>query len=96
MWLKDWEHPHETIAVDACLEAGWRICGESVFHIPFTEEILNAKYHISRLEILIITVALKIWANRLTALKACFWCNNKASVQVVNTGATKTHSHRNA
>jgi hypothetical protein len=84
-----WTGPDTTISTDACLKSlgGWS--GSSFFSCMFPRDILKQELHISALELYAIIIALKLWADRCANTRIQVFCDNSASVSVINTGRTK-------
>ena len=62
---------------------------ESVFHIVFLEFLRKTNLHINCLELLTISIAMKIWGKQFGGKKVLVYCDNEASVKVLNSGFTK-------
>lgn len=59
------------------------------FHSTFPEAIARQGLHINALELLTLTVALKLWGSTLIGKRILVFCDNMASVQVLNSGASR-------
>ena len=60
--MEDWCEPDAVIEVDACLSsAGGNWLRGEMFHEKFPEDILKHGYDINILEMLTLTIALKVW-----------------------------------
>jgi hypothetical protein len=84
-----WSVPDEVIASDACLNGCGATCGSQYFHKEFPEVILNGNYHINVLELLALVAAITVWSSNLTNKRVTVWCDNLATVWVINTGKTR-------
>jgi hypothetical protein len=84
-----WSAPDALLSTDACLSSlgGWS--GKHYFSRLFPDYILAQDYHISILELYAIVIALKLWAPIVTNSRVQVYCDNSASVFVINTGRTK-------
>jgi hypothetical protein len=91
MPFEDWESPDDWIASDACLTGcgGWCAQTGEFFHSEFPSGILESQLHINALEMLSLTVCLKIWSAFCLGKRVKVFCDNLASVTVINTGATR-------
>jgi len=86
MQNQQWLSPDTVVSTDACLEgAGGWIDGE-FFSSTFPESILSASWHINALELLSLLVALRLWCPRFKGKKLKNFCDNEASVSVLNSG----------
>ena len=81
-----WSEPDSVIQCDACLTGAGGAFGNSAFHRRFPVFILEQNLHINALELLTVTVALKLWAPQLAGKKIQILCDNLVSVQVINKG----------
>ena len=89
MSWEEWSPPDEVVSTDACLSGcGAWIEGEC-FSTEFPQHILALQLHINALELLTIAVALKIWGDRWKGKRIQVFCDNMASVNVINSGATR-------
>ncbi len=81
-----WARPDTVLMTDACLEeargVNWE-CKE-YFHFPFPPEITKQQHHINHLEVITLTVSLKLWAHLLTGRRLKVKCDNEVTVVVVN------------
>ena len=82
-------NPEANMSTDACLKScgGW--CGTEYFSSKFPNFVLENDPHINVLELLTILVGLKIWGERFRNLRIQIFCDNSASVVVLNSGKTK-------
>ncbi|VDH91426.1 Hypothetical predicted protein [Mytilus galloprovincialis] len=89
MSLEDWSSPDEIFSSDACLEGFGAITSNQYFHAVFPSDITKDQLHINCLELLAIVVAVKIWGKTFCGKKILIFCDNEASVQVINSGSSK-------
>lgn len=87
--FKDWAEPDAELATDACLLGAGGICGTEYFHSPFPGFIASKDLHINCLELLTVTVSLKLWGAKLKGFKIQIFCDNSASVMCINSGKCK-------
>ena len=82
-----WSAPGKTFTTDACLSGcgGWT--DDACFHTQFPSFILdNNNIHINELETLAIIIGLKLWKNKIRDKNVLVHCDNKTTVDIVNTG----------
>ena len=89
MCLKEWSAPDEFLASDACLTGCGSWCAPEFYHSTFPGAISSQQLHINALELLTIVVSLKLWGNRFKGKRVCVYCDNEASVTVLNTGRSR-------
>jgi hypothetical protein len=84
-----WVTPDTHFSTDSSLKAcgGW--CGNQYFSRKFPVSVTQAHSHINSLELITVMVALKIWAPQLANSRFLIYCDNEASVMVMNAGRTK-------
>ena len=89
MPLVDWTEPDVVASCDACLRGcgGWS--HGKYFHAVFPEFILRMNLHINALELLTVMVTLKIWGSGWKGVRFKIFCDNEASVTVLNSGRTR-------
>lgn len=89
MMMEEWSCPDGIISTDACLSGcgGW--FGGRFFHAVFPDDILENNWHINALELLAIMVGLKLWGKLLFGKRIRVYCDNKASVDVLNAGRSR-------
>jgi len=81
-----WLSPDTVVSTDACLEgAGGWIEGE-FFSSLFPDSILASGWHINALELLSLLIALRLWCPKFKGKKLKVFCDNEASVTVLNSG----------
>lgn len=83
-----WTKPDTILASDACLTGGGAVNWErkEFFHFTFPPDILSEGHHISRLELIVLTMAVKVWGQFLRGRRVGLKCDNEACVWVVNSG----------
>jgi hypothetical protein len=89
MSLEEWSAPDEILSCDACLDGFGALFGKQYFHSNFPSFITDDHLHINCLELLVVVVAVKIWGMILKGKKLLIFCDNEASVTVINSGSTK-------
>ena len=72
---------------DACLEGLGAISSDKYFHAVFPSFIPDLHLHINSLELLTIVVSMKMWGKNFRGKK--MYCDNEASVTVLNTGFSR-------
>ena len=85
----DWSDPDATFACDACLSGAGGWFQGQYFHTAFPAFIQELGMHINGLEMLTLTVALKVWGRFLSGKKVTMWCDNLSSVVVIQTGKAR-------
>lgn len=89
MPLEGWSNPDAVLATDSCLVGCGGVTESQFFHSTFPEAIARQGLHINALELLTLTVALKLWGSTLIGKRILVFCDNMASVQVLNSGASR-------
>jgi len=89
MLEQEWINPDTLVSTDACLQGGGGWLHGEFFSVPFPQFVLDREWHINSLELLVLLLALRLWAPRFKGRKLKFFCDNLATVQVVNTGRCK-------
>ena len=89
MPLNEWSKPDVTASCDACLRGcgGWS--DGLFFHRAFPQFILQQELHINALELLTVMLTLKLWGSRWRGVRFKVFCDNLASVHVINSGKTR-------
>ena len=83
--------PDAKINSDSCLSGcgAWNESGE-YFHLQYPAQLVtDADIHISELECLAVTVALKVWVHRYKGKNLLLHCDNSSTVEVINKGKAK-------
>lgn len=86
-----WSLPDQYLATDACSSGVGGICMGEFFHAPLPPEE-QFDWHINELELAAIMVAIKLWSHKLKGIRVTVYCDNSASVSVLNT--LKSNSSR--
>ncbi len=60
-----------------------------MFHFTFPPEVLCENHHISRLDLAVLTVDVKLWGHTLEGRRVLVNCDNEASDMMVNSGRCK-------
>ena len=89
MPVKDWSESDSVISCDACLQGAGGCQNGEFFHTDFPDTILAQCLHINALELLTLMVALKLWGDTCQGQRIKLYCDNAASVCVLNTGKTQ-------
>ena len=84
-----WSNPDSIIACDACLTGAGGWCQGKYFHTAFPQRIQALGMHINGLEMLTLTVALKVWGKFLAGKKVTMLCDHLSSVVGVQTGRAR-------
>ena len=84
-----WSEPDAVISCDACLDGAGGWFEGSYFHAQFPKFIKDQHLHINALEMLTLTVALKLWGRHLVRKKILMYCDNWSSVVVAQTGKAR-------
>ncbi len=83
-----WAKPDTVIATDACLGGGGGVnCMlKEYFHFEFPLYLLEETHNINRLQLVFLVVAVKLWGHCLEGKCILLYCDNEATVAVVNSG----------
>lgn len=84
-----WSRPDKVLATDSCLTGCGGICGNEYFHATFPEFIKLQNMCINELEMLTVTVAIKLWAHKLAGKRLLINCDNEVTVTAINSGKVK-------
>ena len=89
MPLANWSAPDVVFSSDACLVGcgGWS--GSEYFHASFPGWLSDQNLHINALEMLTIVLCSKLWGGTWRSKRILVYCDNEASVTVLNSGKTK-------
>ena len=85
----EWSEPDVVFATDACLVGLGGVCGQDYFTERFPDHILEQNLHISALEMLAVTVGIRLWGHKLTRKRITIFCDNKPTVITISSGKTK-------
>jgi hypothetical protein len=83
----DWSSPDGVFASDACLTGGGAMWEDQFCHFTFPGKFLG--WHINALELLTVVVVTKLWGTNWKGLRILIYCDNEASVTVINSGKSK-------
>jgi len=86
---QEWLTPDTVISTDACLVGGGGWIDGEFFSVVFPKSVIGPTWHINALELLVLLIALKLWAPNFNGRKLLFYCDNEATVAVVNSGRCK-------
>ena len=81
-----WSSPGEVFSTDECLTGCGGLCGDQYFYAVFPSLVVQQTLDINCLELLTITVALKLWGSRWYSLRLLVRCDDAVAVTVLNTG----------
>lgn len=81
--------PDQCLLMDACLTGCGAAWNNQFYRSKFPVNILQEKHHISRLELLNIMVALKVWCTNFAGKKLRLYCDNSAAVYLLQTGKSR-------
>lgn len=84
-----WSSPDAIFATDSCLTGCGGVNATSFFHSPYPQSILDLNLPIHCLELLAVTVAVKLWGSSYGGMKVQIYCDNSAVVSVLNSSKTK-------
>ena len=84
-----WSSPDSIFSVDACLTGCGGTCGTGFFHSGFPQFILDLKLHINALELLTISVAIKLWGHLWKGKRIMIYTDNMTSAVVLKSGRTR-------
>ena len=89
MPLVNWSAPDAVLSCDGCFEGcgGW--FDGKFFHASFPPEVRDLELHVNALELLTLMVSLKLWGHLLRGLRVKLFCDNEASVIVLNSGKSR-------
>ena len=84
-----WAEPDKNMSTDECLSGSGGWSGNHYFSQRFPEFVLSQNPHINFLELLSVLVGLRLWATTFKNLRVQIYCDNQASVSIINTGRTR-------
>ena len=86
MPLCNWDAPDSIFSSDACLKSAGGWSDGEAFHVQFPRWLKSRKdVSIDELELITVIVAIKMWDEKMSNRNILTYCNNQASVEVVNT-----------
>ena len=80
---------HEPVELDSCLTGCGAIFGDSYYMEQYPPSILALQLPIHCLEIFNVVIAVRMWAPRWAGRLINIWCDNAASVMVLQSGKGK-------
>jgi len=86
MLEEQWSEPDSVISTDACLTGGGGWMLGRYFSSVFPKDVLKLDLHINALELLTLLVSLKLWCPSLAGKRIQVFCDNEATVTVINSG----------
>ncbi|RLC08583.1 MAG: hypothetical protein DRI57_23700, partial [Deltaproteobacteria bacterium] len=85
----EWLTPDAFFSTDACLQGGGGWVSGEFFSLSFPQFLLDKQWHINSLELLVLLLGLRLWAPGFKGKKLKFFCDNEATVAVINSGRCK-------
>jgi len=86
---QQWLSPDSVVSTDACLKGGGGWLEGEFFSTEFPSWLLALDWHINSLELLTLLLALRLWCPLFRGKKILIYCDNSASVIVLNSGRGK-------
>ena len=83
-----WAEPDVSFSTDSSLQGCGGFCSDEYFHSEFPEFIQKQDLPIHCLELLAVLVAVRSWGHRYAGGKVQIFCDNEASVKVINSSKT--------
>ena len=84
-----WTCPDVVFTTDSSLTGCGGLTDDQYFHRRFPEFVLKQQLPIHVLEILAVTVAVRIWGRLYAGQRIQLYCDNSSSVLAINTGRTR-------
>ena len=84
-----WLTPDSEFSTDACISGCGGFFRGEYFHTPFPSFVLNDCSHINGLELITLLVAVRLWGYQCKYKRLLIFCDNLATVTVLNTGKCK-------
>ena len=84
-----WMAPDVVFTTDSTLTGCGGLTDTEYFHSPFPPQVLAAGHSINGLEILAVTVAVRLWGGEYVGKKILVYCDNVQAVIAINTGKTR-------
>ena len=85
----EWSAPDVVFTTNSTLSGCGGLTHLEYFHTPFPQFILDRGYSINALEILAVTVAVRLWGQQYAGQKILIYCDNEQAVLAINTGKTR-------
>ena len=76
----------QTLYVDSCLTAGGAAWGTAMFTALYPPSLVACQWHISQLEAFTLLLALRFWQSQLARQNIWIFCDNAATVAVMQSG----------
>ena len=76
----------QTLYVDSCLTAGGAAWGTAMFTAVYPPSLVACQWHISQLEAFTLLLALRFWQSQLARQNIRIFCDNTATVAVMQSG----------
>jgi len=89
MLEQEWITPDTVVSSDACLVGGGGWVQGEFFSVSFPPSLLQKDWHINALELLVLSFALRLWAPSFRGKKIRLFCDNEATVCVINSSRCK-------
>jgi hypothetical protein len=89
MLEEEWSSPDSIISTDACLTGGGGWMQGRFFSSVFPQKVLDLDLHINALELLTLLISLRLWCPSLSRKRIQVFCDNEATVTVINSGRCK-------
>lgn len=87
-----WSLPDAVMSTDACLSGCGGFYQGNYFHTPFPDAISQAGLDINELELMTLSVALKLWGHNFSRQRLVIACDNETAVTAVNTGRSTSET----
>ena len=85
----EWMAPDVIFTTDSTLTGCGGLTDSEYFHSTFPVDIMNQSYSINALEILAVTIAVRLWGSQFEGQKILIYCDNMQAVTAINTGKTR-------
>ena len=85
----EWIAPDAVFMSDSTMSGCGGLTDKEYFHTSFPEKILSQDLDINALEILAVTVSVRLWGAEYAGQKILIYCDNLQSVRAINTGETR-------
>ena len=77
---------HDAVELNACLMGCGGMFGDQLYSHPFPEDVMEKDHHISRLKLLNVVVAVKLWAQGWAGHRVRIYCDDVAACWALQTG----------
>ena len=85
----EWTAPDVVFTTDSTLTGCGGLTDNEYFHTAFPPFVLGRGYSINALEILAVTVSVRLWGSQYAGKKILIYCDNEQAVLAINTGKTR-------